>query len=620
MSAARCRNNLFVSYLSSIVTFGPLWAASACNPASAAGSNAAAIGEHIQHIRGALLPAAVIKGKREPVVTLAVRMASLHVPGVSIAVIHDGKLEWARGFGVTKIGGPAVTPNTLFQAASISKPVTAMGVLHWVQTGKLDLDADVNQVLKRWKIPASALSDQQPVTVRELLSHSAGLTVHGFAGYAAGAPLPNLAQILDGLAPANSPAIRIDTVPGTIWRYSGGGYVVLQQLMEDLSGEPFARLMRETVLDPIGMTHSTYSQPIPDSRIAELAVPYGMDGKPINGGPHVYPEMAPAGLWTTPSDLARFAIEIQRSLRGNSNRVLSASTTRLMLTGGLNHWGLGLGLGGSKDHPFFQHGGANAGYRCELTVYDAGDGVIIMTNADSGGQLTEEIRRTIAHEYAWPDFQPKVYRIFHVDPGQFDLLTGTYQLQPDSFITISREGNQLFSQATGRRQTEIFPESEHDYFATTIDARMSFDPGARGRPARLVLHQDGQDLTANRIEDAAAKPIADALAAVNKRVHDQTPALGSEAALRQMILEISAGTPNYDKLGPQLASVTREQLASLQSMFNQLGAVQSIRFKEVTPEGADVYKVKFANGSAECGLALQADGVIANAFILKLDE
>ncbi len=420
-------------------------------------------------------------------------MASLHVPGVSIAVIHNGKLEWARGFGVSRIGGPAVTPNTLFQAASISKPVTAMGVLHWVQIGKLDLDSDVNQTLKRWKIPSSTLVDQKPVTARELLSHTAGMTVHGFAGYASGAPVPNLEQILDGLSPANSPAIRVDTAPGTIWRYSGGGYVVLQQLMEDLAGEPFAKLMQEAVLNPIGMTHSTYAQPLPAGRLAELATPYGMDGKPIKGGPHVYPEMAPAGLWTTPSDLARFAIEIQRSLRGNSNRVLSESTTRLMLTGGLNDWGLGLHLGGQKNHAFFEHGGANAGYRCELTVYNAGDGAIIMTNADSGGQLTEELRRTIAHEYAWPDFQPKVHRLVHVDPGQFDLLAGTYQLQPGSFVTVSREGNHLYSQASGRRQTEVFPESAHDYFATTIDARITFDMDAQGRAASLVLHQDGQD-------------------------------------------------------------------------------------------------------------------------------
>ena len=620
MPAAHCRRNRLAMRLASIMTITALWDAIAFIPASAADSSGAAIGEHIQHIRGALLPAVVINGKRERATTLADRMASLHVPGVSIAVIHNGKLEWARGFGVSKIGGPAVTPYTLFQAASISKPVTAMGVLHWVELGKLDLDSDVNQTLKRWKIPSSGLTDQKPVTAHELLSHTAGLTVHGFAGYASGAPLPNLEQILDGLPPANSPAIRVDTVPGTTWRYSGGGYVVLQQLMEDLTGEPFAKLMKETVLDPIGMTHSTYAQPLPDGRLAEFAMPYGMDGKPISGGPHVYPEMAPAGLWTTPSDLARFAIEIQRSLRGNSNRVLSVATTRLMLSGGLNNWGLGVHLGGEKNHPFFEHGGANAGYRCELTVYNTGDGAIIMTNADSGGQLTEELRRTIAHEYAWPDFQPKVHRLIHIDPGQSDLLMGTYQLQPDFFLTISREGNHLFSQATGRRQLEIFPESARDYFATTIDARITFDMDAQGRAAKLVLHQDGQDRTANRMDDAAAKPIAEALAAINKRVRDQIPALGSEPALRQLIIEISAGTPNYDKLSPDLARTTREQLASIQSLLNQLGAVQSVSLKEVTPDGSDVYKVKFANGSAECGLALQADGIIAGAFISKLDE
>ena len=620
MPAARRRRNRLAMRLASIMTLTALWAASACNSASAADSSGAAIGEHIQHIRGALLPAVVISGKREPATTLADRMASLHVPGVSIAVIHDGRLEWARGFGVSRIGGPAVTPNTLFQAASISKPVTAMGVLHWVQMGKLDLDADVNQTLKRWKMPSGALAEQKPVTARELLTRTAGLTVHGFEGYASGAPLPNLEQILDGLPPANSPAIRVDTVPGTIWRYSGDGYVVLQQMMEDLTGQHFAKLMQETVLDPIGMTHSTFTQPLPEGRLAELAAPYGTDGKPIKGGPHVYPEMAPAGLWTTPSDLARFAIEIQRSLRGNSNRVLSVSTTRMMLTGGLNNRGLGVNLGGQKNHPFFEHGGANAGYRCELTVYNAGDGAIIMTNADGGGQLTEELRRTIAHEYAWPDFQPKVHRLIHVDPGQYGLLTGTYQLQPDAFLTISREGNRLFSQATGRRQTEIFPESAHDYFATAIDARITFDLDAQGRASSLVLHQDGQDRTANRIDDAAAKPIAEALAAINKRVHDQTPAIGSEAALRQFIIEISAGTPNYDKLGAELASVTRDQLASIQTLLNRLGAVQSIALKEVTPDGYDVYTVRFANGSAECGLALQAGGIIAGAFISKIEE
>jgi len=338
-------------------------------------------------------------------VKLADRMVALHVPGVSIAVIHEGKIEWARGFGVTRLGGPPVTPDTLFQAASISKPVAAMAVLRLVQSGKLDLDTDVNQYLKTWKIPDNSFTGKTKVTLRELLTHTAGLTVHGFAGYASDAALPTLIQVLNGEKPANSEPIVVDTEPGTIWRYSGGGYVVAQQLLQDVTGQPFPKLMQDTVLEPIGMTRSTYEQPLPANRLAEVAIPYRQDGKPVPGGQHVYPEMAPAGLWTTPSDLARYAIEVQKSLHGESNRVLSAAMVRQMLTPRLNHQGLGPGVGGDAQHPYFTHGGANEGYRCNLVAYNDGDGVVIMTNGDNGGQLASEMLHSVAREYGWPDFR-----------------------------------------------------------------------------------------------------------------------------------------------------------------------------------------------------------------------
>jgi CubicO group peptidase (beta-lactamase class C family) len=191
---------------------------------------------------------------------------------------------------------------------------------------------------------------------------------------------------------------RVDIVPGTIFRYSGGGYVVIQQLLEDVTGVPFTNLMQDSVLSRIGMRRSTYAQPLPRRRLAEVATPYRGNGKPVEGGPHVYPELAPAGLWTTPSDLAEYAIEIQRSLQGKSNRVLSVSMTRQMLTPGLNHQGLGPGIWGDSKRPFFEHGGANDGYRCDLLSYSSGDGVIIMTNSDNGGALAQELLRTVAHE------------------------------------------------------------------------------------------------------------------------------------------------------------------------------------------------------------------------------
>ena len=197
--------------------------------------------QRIRHIQDAILPVVVTKG--EPLVStkLADRMAELHVLGVSIAVIHNGEIEWARGFGVTRVGGPAVTPHTLFQAASISKPVTAMAVLHLVGSGKLDLDADVNQYLKAWKVPTNKFTETSKVTLRELLTHTAGMTVHGFPGYASDSALPTVVQVLNGEKPANTPAILVDTIPGSDWRYSGGGFVVTQVLLQDVTGKASPR-------------------------------------------------------------------------------------------------------------------------------------------------------------------------------------------------------------------------------------------------------------------------------------------------------------------------------------------------------------------------------------------
>ncbi|MGO9257630.1 MAG: serine hydrolase [Bryobacteraceae bacterium] len=573
----------------------------------------AALEQRIQRIVDAIPPAVMVKGDPAPMTKLADRMAALHVPGVGIAVIHDGKIEWARGFGVTRIGGPPVTPDTLFQAASISKPVTAMAVLRLVESGKLSLDTDVNQYLKSWKVPANSFTERTKVTIRELLTHTAGLTVHGFPGYASDVPVPTLVEVLNGEKPANSPPIRVDTEPGTIWRYSGGGYVVAQQLVQDVTGEPFPKLMHDTVLAPIGMTRSTYEQPLSKDRLAEVATPYRGDGQPVPGGPHVYPEMAPAGLWTTPSDLARYAIEVQKSLSGASNHVLSAAMVRQMLTPGLNHQGLGPGLGGSAKHPFFEHGGANEGYRCNLLAYDDGDGVVIMTNGDNGGQLASEIQRSVAREYGWPDFQPVEHTTTKLDPKTLDTYTGAYQGSGGVF-TVTREEDQLFVQLTGQPKFPLFPESEREFFLRVVDAQVTFKVDAQGKATELINHQNGTDHPAKRIDDAEAKRMADEAAAkaelAARRFKEQKAAAGSEAALRRLIEELRQGQPDYSQMSPAFADVTRQQLPDLKSGANQLGAVQSVTFKGVGPGGFDIYEVKFQNGMMECRIGLTPDGKI----------
>jgi len=566
--------------------------------------------QRIQRIQDGLLPAVLVKGEPAPTTKLADRMAALHVPGVGIAVIHGGKIEWARGFGVTKIGGPPVTPDTLFQAASISKPVTAMAVLHLVQSGKLDLDTDVNQYLKTWKLPANTFTEHSKVTLRELLTHTAGLTVHGFPGYASDAALPTLVQVLNGEPPANSAPIRVDTEPGTIWRYSGGGYVIAQQLLQDATGDPFPKLMQDTVLGPIGMNRSTYEQPLPKNRLDEVALPYRQDGQPVPGGPHVYPEMAPAGLWTTPSDLARYAIEVQKSLAGTFNHVLSTAMVRQMLTPGLNHQGLGPQIGGSGKHLYFAHDGANEGYRCSLVAYNDGDGAVIMTNGDNGGPLMSEILRSVAREYNWPDFQPVEHVITKVDPKILDSYVGAYQLSRAAF-TITRHGDQLSVQLTGQPAFPMFPESDKKFFLKVVDAQIAFDVDSQGKPAQLTLYQNGLEQTAKRLVGAEAKRQMDEADAATKRFKEQKPAPGSEAALRRGIGELQLGQPNYELMTPALADITRRQLPQLKAMISQLGVVESVTFKGVGPAGADIYEVKFEHGSTEWRIMLDSDGKVA---------
>jgi CubicO group peptidase (beta-lactamase class C family) len=373
-------------------------------PFAASAQVSAADAAHIAHIEAGLVSLPDGPSERTP---LAQRMDELHVPGVSIAYIHDGRIAWARGFGVTRIGGPPVTPTTLFQAASISKALTATVVLNLAQFGKFDLDTDVNAYLKSWKVPENAFTAKEKVTIRRLLSHAAGVSIHGFQGYAAGAPVPTLIQVLDGAGPANSTAVRVIATPGSAWSYSGGGFEILQLLLQDATGEPFPQLMRGIVFDTLGMDHSTFEQPLPAEMAADAATPYYASGAPVPGGAHTYAEDAAAGLWTTPSDLARWVIAMQRAISARSNYLLFPSTAREMVTDvGLGHWGLGVALAGPPDHPMFGHGGSNAGFQSLMEAFDDGDGVVIMTNSDAGYLLCWQIFLTVAAEYGWPPTPP----------------------------------------------------------------------------------------------------------------------------------------------------------------------------------------------------------------------
>jgi len=462
--------------------------------ARAAGDVAPEVRKHIEAVTSCLRPPVVIKDDPRPCPTLSERMSQLHVLGLSVAVIHNGSIEWARGFGLKQQGGSPVASDTLFQAGSISKPVAAMAALHLVQEGKLSLDAPANTALVSWKVPESPAANGKPVTLRELLTHTGGFTVHGFPGYAANTPVPTLIQVLDGQKPANTAPIRLESEPGSKWNYSGGGYTVMQQMVEDATKEPFPKLLHDTVLAPIGMTHSTYRQPLPADLQPEAAVPYEGDGTAVPGGAHTYPEMAAAGLWTTPSDLARYCLEVERSLLGKANHVLSQDLTRQMLTPGKGEWGLGLQIGGSAGDPYFSHGGVNEGFESLFVAYEHhGDGAVVMTNAQGGSMLAAELMQSIAAEYGWPDFHPKIRATVKVDPAVLARYVGTYQLGPNFNIAITLDGDQLMGQATGQPMFPLFPESQTKFFLTVVDAEIEFFADDKGY---MILHQNGQDMKA----------------------------------------------------------------------------------------------------------------------------
>ncbi len=433
------------------------------------------------HIENSLTPAVVIEGRPVETFNIRERMDYYGVPGVSVAVFDDFEIKWARGYGYADVeGNRPVTPSTLFQAASISKPVAAMAALKLVEEGRLELDADVNEKLQSWKVPDNDFVQEKPVTLRGLVTHSAGLTVHGFPGYASDASKPTLQQILDGEPPANTEAIRVDLEPGTKWRYSGGGYTVMQKMLIDVTGKAFPELLRETVLDPIGMNNSTYEQPLPENRRGGEAFGYRPDGNKVKGNWHTYPEMAAAGLWTTPSDLARFAIEIQKSLRGESNRVLSKDMTEQMLTPGLNNHGLGPSLSGEGDDARFGHGGSNEGFRCQLVAYrGAGRGAAVMTNSDSGGNLAEEILIAVAQEYGWSGIEPTQKSVVKLTPNELARYAGEYKFPEGIVVSILAEDESLIAESPTIGRVELFPESKTKFFdiASGMETEFSIEDG-----------------------------------------------------------------------------------------------------------------------------------------------
>ncbi len=346
--------------------------------------------------------------------TVTELMEEFGVPGVSIAVIKDFKIHWAKAYGVADVEtGQLVDIETMFQAASISKPVAAMGVLRAVQDGLFKLDDDINDILDSWTLDGKEFTQDQPVTPRALTSHTSGLgDGFGFPGYDPEQPLPTILQILEGHELSNVGRVFMEREPMTFFEYSGGGVTVMELALSNVRRRPFVDVMQEGVLAPIGMTRSSYAQPISPEHNKNAARAHDNNGESRGPKWHVYPEHAAAGLWTTPTDLARIIIEVQRSARGESTRVLSQSMVQEMLNPvGVGPFAVGFTMSKIGEGWYFSHGGSNWGFRALMLAHKVkGYGLVVMTNADQGSTVINEISRRIQYTYNWDSVASAVER------------------------------------------------------------------------------------------------------------------------------------------------------------------------------------------------------------------
>jgi len=439
----------------------------------------------IAAVERGLTPAVVLAGVPAPPRTIKAEMRRLNVPGVSVAVLHGGMIEWSKGYGVTRAGGAPITPSTIFQAGSISKPVTALAALRLVQRHRLMLDGDVNAQLRGWKL---ATPPGDHVTLRELLSHTAGTTVHGFPGYAAGVAVPSVDDVLAGRAPANTKPVVVDTRPGTIWRYSGGGYTVIQKLIGDVTGRPFADVLRDEVLRPAGMTRSSFTQPLDAASLATAAWPHDGLGNPVPGGPHTYPELAAAGLWSTPGDLLRYAVAVRDSALGEKGAVLEQQLATAMLTPGKGGWGLGFEVHPTPADRAFAHGGSNEGYENFLIAYTgSGDGVAVMTNGAQGAELGMEITRSVAAAYGWPSYHSIVRASVPTPADVRARLIGTYAVPGLGSFSIAANGSALSISLKEDVSEPLYASGLDSYFVLSTDLVLRVDSRGPEVTGRLIM-------------------------------------------------------------------------------------------------------------------------------------
>lgn len=399
------------------------------------------------------------------------RMKELNIHGLSIAVLNNGVVEWAKGYGMADTSaGKKVTAKTLFQAGSISKPVAATRALQLVEKGQLNLDRNVNDDLRSWKVPENEFTAKEKVTLRRLLNHSAGLTIHGFPGYSISDTIPSVLDVLEGKG--NTDPVRVFREPGEKVGYSGGGYTIMQLLLSDTEKKGFSEIMQSEVLNPLGMTSSTYENPLPKPYHGMAAAGYKSDGSEVPGKWHTYPEMAAAGLWTTPSQLLLWAKTIQETYQNQEDGFLRTETVNEMT----KDYGNNQGMGPYVVEHLFGHGGSDEGFVSDLRIWKEHPiSVAIMVNSDNGNGIIQELFLSIAKEYNLPGIYNRLRTYNAQSIEQRSRYVGAYQFSEDAIAKVAVKDNGLeFSGGLVKNPIFLLPETDTLYFSSETGLYFEF--------------------------------------------------------------------------------------------------------------------------------------------------
>lgn len=491
-ASARLRPVLLATVLAA--SLAPAAAQAAC-PWTAASTAYADAEEQATIARIAADVRTAVISQREPAKPLAAHMRALRAPGVSVAVVDRGEIAWAAAWGARDLETCApVTPETRFQAASISKPVAAATALALAARGDIDLDKPIAGTRDGWRIPRADDVTGFP-TLRQLLSHTGGVDGHGYQGYAPDGAIPTPPQVLRGEAPANSGAVTIAATPGSGYRYSGGGYTLAQVAMAEATGTAFATLVQRHVLDPLGMIASGFDAPLPASRASGHT-----GGARIDGGFRVHPEQAAAGLWTTPTDLARFAIALQRANAGERG-AFDPALVRTMLTPVQNGYGLGVSLERTGDETRFGHDGVNYGFEARLVAgADNGRAIVVMVNAQGGQRLARALIGTIAESLGWNTLAPRQVIEVETTAAQRATLVGHYEA-PGWQVRLEDRGARLGVVASGEDVGELIALDGDRLVVADMNLTLAIRRDDRGAVQALEVIEGGPPLRLVRTTD-----------------------------------------------------------------------------------------------------------------------